>query len=226
MSKASRSSLTSESSLRRGDVLVGIAVVSVALGGCMRIYSDPELPDVVTEWSDVDCRPGTGNVVVALIGTTRTEVTVPCTDLGVTFADVAREQYRVEAFLEDSAGEPFSRSDGEVDLRNGFDETVFLYFGGIANYRVSWNFSDGATCESIDADFMNLRFTETDGALTFEDFAPCMRTPHFGRVPDGSYTLVITAIKTSGTVAMSAESEDFSIMDPDLTDLGVITLLP
>lgn len=213
--------------MRRGDVLVAVAVASLTLGGCMRIYPDPELPDVVTEWSDVDCRPGTGNVVVALIGTTRTEVTVPCADLGVTFADVAREQYRVEAFLEDTTGEPISRSDGEVDLRNGFDETVSLYFGGFggfSNVRVSWNFTNGDTCESIDAELMNLRFTGTNGALPFEDFAPCVLTPHFGTVPDGTYTLVITALDMRGTVARSAESEEFEIMGPELIDLGIITL--
>ena len=210
--------------MRRADVLITVALASLALGGCMRIYPDPELPDVVTQWDEIDCRPGTGKVVVALVGSTRTEVTVPCSDLGVTFADVAREQYRVEAFIQDDTGEAFSRSDSEIDLRNGVDETVYLYFGGGANFRVSWVFADGATCESLDVDLMYLRFMETSGALMYETFTGCSFTPYFGMVPDGTYTLILYARTINGNVAMSAETPEFEIVDPDLTDLGVLTL--
>ena len=56
--------------MRRADVLITVALASLALGGCMRIYPDPELPDVVTQWDEIDCRPGTGKVVVALVGST------------------------------------------------------------------------------------------------------------------------------------------------------------
>jgi hypothetical protein len=215
--------------LRRVDRLTGIVAASLALGGCMVIYPDPELPDVVARWFEGDCRPGTGNVAMALVDfatDSRSELAVPCTDLTATFADVARERYRFEALLLDDGGEAFSRSDTEADLRDGFDEQVDLYFGAFSNFRVAWVFDMGATCESLGADGMSILFSNPDMSPAFQSFAACGQTPFFGMFRDGTYTLRLRAYAGTTLVATSPESEEFEIADPELTDLGVITLSP
>lgn len=199
------------------------------LAGCMRIYPDPELPDVRVEWFEDDCRPGTGNIAMALIAVetdARIEVTVPCANLAASFVDVPRELYRFEARLLYGDGEAFSRSDAEVDLRDGFDEEVSLYFGGFSNLRVAWAFDMGATCQSLGATGMELTFSFPDATLAFATLVPCELTPHFGSYPDGVYTLRLRALAGGTTVASSTESDEFEIIDPELTDLGEATLSP
>lgn len=229
MSKASPSFRTSESSLRRVDRLAAFAAASLALGGCMVIYPDPELPDLKATWFEDDCRSGTGNVAMTLVGldaTTRTEVAVPCTDVAFTFVDVARERYRVEAVLQDDRGEVFSQSGTEADLRNGFDERIDLYFGAFSNFRVGWTFAMGATCTSLGVNQMGLRFSSPEGIAMFEMLGWCELTPHLGSVPDGTYTLGVRAYSSTGVVATSPESKEFEIAEPGLTDLGIVTLSP
>lgn len=206
-----------------------VVTAIVALGGCMVIYPDPELPDVVARWYEEDCRPGLGNVAIALVDfdtESRVEVTVPCTDLTASFVDVARERYRVEAFLQDTGGDAFSRSDAEADLRDGFDERVDLYFGAFSNFRVAWAFAMGATCESLGAEAMSIRFSNPDMTPAFQTYAACAQTPFFGQYPDGTYTLRLEAMAGTTPVATSPESEEFEIADPELTNLGVVTLSP
>src|SRR5262245_58772409 len=83
-------------SLRRADPVVGVLVaLALALGGCMRIYQDSELPDVSARWGEPDCGGGTGNVALTLRGVdtpSTVELSVPCTEYGATFVDVAFER--------------------------------------------------------------------------------------------------------------------------------------
>ena len=177
MFTASPSSRTSESSLRRAELLAAFAV---ALGGCMRIYPDPELPDVKVTWFEDDCQPGTGDISITLIGMdsdVRIPLTAPCSDLEATLVDVARERYRFEALLEGDDGEVFSRYDSLIDLRDGIDERVDMYFGGFSNFRVAWTFEGGATCESLGAEGISLTFTYPDRSPAFQSFVYCELTP-------------------------------------------------
>lgn len=215
--------------MRRSDQLASIAALSVALGGCMVIYPDPELPDVVAEWFAEDCQPETPSVAVTLVGldsTARAEVTVPCRDLTVTFADLAREQYRFEALLLDDTGEVFTRHVEDVDLRNGFDARLSVYFSGFFNFRAGWAFDMGATCESLGASAIAFELTGTDMTPAFELASPCVYSPYIGYVPDGTYTVRLRALSDATTVASSPESAEFVIEAPRLTDLGIITLSP
>ncbi|MBL0219514.1 MAG: hypothetical protein IPQ07_37305 [Myxococcales bacterium] len=71
--------------MRRVDRL---ALAALGLTGCMRIYPDPELPDVTVLWGEQDCRDGTGNVAITLTGVdtpSTATTTVPCTDHTVAF---------------------------------------------------------------------------------------------------------------------------------------------
>jgi len=211
--------------LRRAERVAALAVV---LGGCMRIYPDPELPDVEVTWYEDDCFEGTSDITMTLIGLdteSRVPLTVPCSDLKATFVDVARERYRFEAFLEDEDGEVFARNDTLIDLRDGIDEVVGLYFGAYSNFRVAWTFDMGATCESLERG-MALTFSYPDRTLAFQTAVPCLLTPYFGRFPAGTYTVQLSAFDGPTTVATAPESDQFELFEDELTDLGTVTLSP
>ena len=210
--------------------LAGLAASRIVLAGCMVIYPDSELPDVQVEWFEGDCQPGR-NLTLALIRvdtSERTELTVACAAYAATFVDVAREQYRFEAFLLDENGEAFGRTEDQLDLRDGFDERVSLYFGLLANFRVAWVFDEGATCASVGADAIELRFTSMTGVQELGPTALCPATPFFGTMPDGTYTLSLRAydFATDTTVAISPESDELEIIDPELTNFGTLMLSP
>src|SRR5262249_45758768 len=62
-SKVCRSCRTSESNLRRSDLLV-----LAGLAGCMRIYPDPELPDLTVEWDEFECMDATADIAITVTG--------------------------------------------------------------------------------------------------------------------------------------------------------------
>ncbi len=210
--------------MRRADLFVAL-VVAAAGSGCMRIYPDPELPDLEVTWFDGDCQASPGDVVVTLIGLdddTREERTVACTDGATTFEDVARQRYRVEGALLDENGGTFIDSDQDVDLRNGLDATVYLFFGGGATFRVAWTFDMGATCQSLGAELMEIQFLPA--ALT--SYVACNDGVYFGFPGSGMFTVVLRAIDADAVVAMSPESAPFTVMPPFFTDIGSLTLTP
>jgi hypothetical protein len=126
--------------LSRGDRWAAVAI-ALALGGCMRIYPDPELPDIVVEWfADFDCSADSDRVVVALstsdpVGEVG-RAAVPCRDGSLRFDDVARVQYHLSAHIEDPSGDVLGGYDTDIDLRDGIDERVSTFFGGRAS-RIS-----------------------------------------------------------------------------------------
>lgn len=213
--------------MRRAELLV----LAAGLGGCMKIYPDPELPDVTVDWGADDCRQTTRDVVVTLTGlddesSTRTE-TVPCTDLKVTIADVRRERFRVEGALLDLAGNPFiTANGGEVDLRNGFDQSAGLYFEGFSNFRVSWAFSSG-TCESLSAIGMGVYFSTPDEPDREAYETSCSFPPFSANVPAGIYTVQLRALtETLQVVAVSPETAPVEIREGGFRDLGTQQLTP
>lgn len=195
----------------------------------MRIYPDPELPDVDVEWFEGDCRPGTGDVAISLIGVDdpalRTDVTVPCADLQATFEDVARERFRLIGTLRDLDGEVFSNSWADLDLRDGLDERASLYLGAFANFRVGWAFDLGASCESLGADAVLIDLIS--GPMSgFGTGAPCELSPHLTNVPFGVYTITLRAIAGEAIVAVAPDLADVVIDADALTDLGTVVLTP
>jgi hypothetical protein len=189
----------------------------------MRIYPDPELPDVSVEWIDQDCRKGDEMVTVTLDGIdsmTHAEVAVPCTELKAVFKDVKRERYRIAAQLREAAGAVISDQMYDVDLRDGLDETTLLYFGAFDDFRVAWTFENGATCASLGA--REVRVSMSDQfALNY----PCEIGRANGNAPDGDFTVTLTAYNSAGTVAESAP-QDVTIDSTQLTNLGTFTLSP
>lgn len=200
----------------------------------MRIYPDPELPDVEVEWfAEGDCSADDDRVVVWLSTINPTaevaRVTVPCGDAGVRFDDVARLRYRLAAKLEDTAGVVLGGHDVDLDLRDGLSEHVFAFFGRApeSNFRVAWTFDMGASCEALSATSVVLRASMPGGEpFSFFD-APCDAPVFLGGIPrDGTYTLTARAIANDAFVAASPESAPFAVTRGAITDLGTLTLSP
>lgn len=211
-----------------------VAAVALALGGCMRIYPDPELPDVVVEWhAEADCLDDGDRVLVSL--STADPVAevglaaVPCRDATVRFDDVARVRHRLAVRLEDAEGAVFGGNNGEVDLRDGLSERVFVFFGRApdSNFRVAWTFDMGASCEALSALSVLLVASMPAGGPMFYFHAPCDAPVFLNAIPlEGTYTLTARAFSVDGVVAASPASAPFEVTRGAITDLGTITLSP
>lgn len=191
----------------------------------MRIYPDPELPDVEVEWISQDCRAGDEIVALTLDSkdsTDHRELSVACTELTATFADVKRERYVVTGELRTPEGALITPAEYEVDLRNGFDESAFLYFGGFDNFRVSWTFDAGATCDSLHVAYIDVRLSDQFGLGM-----PCDFGSGTGNAPDGDFTVTLRAFEF-GRDAPVAESEPKLVTfdSASFTDIGTFTLVP
>ncbi len=200
----------------------------------MRIYPDPELPDVVVEWfAEHECAEDTDRVVVSLsaidppaeIGT----ITAPCRDASVRFEDLARVRYHVEAKLEDQTGLVYGDQEAELDLRDGLSERFMPFFGRVpgSNFRVAWTFDMGASCESLSAPTVVVRAT-MDGGGPPRSFIGFCESPILLDVlaPEGTYTLTARALRGNGIVAVSPESAPLAVTRGALTDFGTLTLTP
>jgi hypothetical protein len=212
--------------LRRAELVIA----ALGLAGCMKIYPDPELPDVKVDWGEQDCREATtSTVAVTLTGLdsdSTTTTTVPCTDLTVAFPDVARERFHVEGSLRDASGTEINTSDaGEVDLRNGFNRSASLYFDGFANFRVAWVFDGGGSCASLGAVTVSAVFS-LPGMPDVDGFQyPCEFPKLTGMLAPDTYTAHLQAHDVAQTiVAVSPETTPFVITENGFTDIGTLTL--
>lgn len=208
--------------------------VVLALGGCMRIYPDPDLPDVVIEWSDTDCVEGSARVRLSLHpadapSTVSGMLTVPCADRKASFVDVARERYQLKAAIEDDAGELVSTYDDELDLRNGRNVKRSAYFGGsplLTNLRVGWTFAPGVSCESLAATSVSLRFADPAADPAFALDVPCDPPVYLGWMQRGRFTLSAAVLAGESVVATSPATEPLDISAEAVTDFGTLTLSP
>jgi hypothetical protein len=200
----------------------------------MRIYPDPELPDVVVEWfTESDCSDDSDRVVVSLSTVDPpAEVgmaTVPCRDGSVRLDDVARVRYHVAAHLEDLTGAVLGGYDTDIDLRDGLNERVSTYFGRARynNFRVAWTFDMGASCAALSATVMGLQASMPGGQPLFAWQAPCGAPVFVNEIPiPGTFTLSARAIAANGVVATSPESTPFEVTFGTITDVGTLTLTP
>lgn len=213
------------------------ALGTLGLGGCMRIYPDPELPDVVVKWEpEFTCEEEDERVVVSLssvepaaeVGT----ATVPCGDGSVRFEDVARIRYRVLARLEDQAGVVLGGDEREIDLRDGISEEIDAFFGRTpgSNVRVEWDFDMGASCQTLGASRVGALAQETGGGSIFFFFdAPCGIGVLMGAIQrEGTYTVRAWAIagENGEPVAASPVSAPFAVIRGAISEPGTLTLSP
>ncbi len=191
----------------------------------MRIYPDPELPDVKVEWIAEDCRAGDEIVALTLDSkdsTDHRELSVACTELKASFADVKRERYLVKGELRNPAGALITPAEQEVDLRNGFDESAFLYFGGFDNFRVSWTFDMGGSCDSLHVAYIDVRLSDQIGLGL-----PCDFGSGTGNAPDGEFNVTLRAFEFGGDAPVAeSESRMITIDSSTFTDIGTFTLVP
>lgn len=197
----------------------------------MRIYTDPELPDVKVTWFDGTCNADIGDAALSMTGVDDTtehhEMTVPCTALGATFVNVSRQRFHITGQLLDTSGGVYNAAEAEVDLRNGFDESVDLYFGAFDNYRIAWTFDMGATCGSIGADAVGIQFSQ-NGQVMFENDYPCPFGVSTGSAMKGVYTVGAEAFSFNGpTRAVALQPIPNAVITPgSQIDLGTIVLTP
>jgi hypothetical protein len=209
--------------LRRAELLL---LLCVALGGCMKIYPDPELPDIEVFWYVDQCKPGSGDVLVVLDGiddpAVHVERSVPCMDAKLEFADVARERYRVTGTLLDAAGTPLGGGSQPADLRNGFSTSVGLSF---ANVRIAFEFDPGVTCDSLDATRVGawIRLGDEWSPLAQSD---CDAGEIFAFSSPGMFTLAARALDEEFRLVAAAAPAEVEVATDGLTNVGPLTLVP
>lgn len=198
----------------------------------MKIYPDPELPDIDVEWFDGDCMNESDTIRLVLSGvddpSVQQELTAECSDVKTTFVDVPRQRYKLSASLLDATGDEFSRSPAqELDLRNGIDETAYVYFGGFNNFYVSWQFEAGVTCGSLGAEFVSALLLDPDGTTVAASGSQCFDMTIFGSGPNGTYDIDVVAYDENGNAVATAPRFEDVVLSFDMSvNLGVVTLTP
>lgn len=200
----------------------------------MRIYPDPELPDVVVEWfTENACLEDSDRVVVSLSTTDPAvevgRVAAPCRDGTVRLDDVARVPYHVAVHLEDGTGAMLSDYDADIDLRDGLNERVSTFFDRSrdANFRVAWTFDMGASCAALSVTSVVVEVSLPGGQRLFFWNAPCESPVFVNAIPfPGTFTFSARAIAADGVVATSPPSAPFNVTLGAITDIGTLTLSP
>ena len=221
--------------MRRAE-LPTAGLLACAIGGCMQIEPDPDLPDVEVKWfSDNECQADTDRVVVVLqaadSGAEVTRLVVPCADASARLVDLPRTQYLVTAGLEDPTGLLMGYVENTVDLFDGLNEHVDAFFGRNPEaifVTATWSFTPGASCASLHATSVQLDFlAEGSGASVG---MPC----EDGRIPPLSvglfadtYTLSVRASDVeANAVAVAEDGPPIALAPGGIHDLGSFTLTP
>lgn len=210
------------------------ASLVICLVGCMKIYPDPELPDVRVDWfADQNCKAPDDIVGVTLRAAASEPVTreasAPCTDSELSLVDVARERYIVALTLYDAVGAPRGNRFGDIDLRDGTSERISVFFGDEVSSFVHADlaFAMGATCASLPAVLLELELGPPGEPPAFTLALPCDEPTITAGVPITGPT-VATARARNGeaVVAVSPTVGPFDVTVNQLTDLGTLVLSP
>lgn len=216
-------SLSSRTSVSSSALTKLFVLAAGVTGGCMKIYPDPELPDIVVTWDEYSCEDGSEQVRISLYAFEGTapidERTVPCNAVSVRFEDVARERYRVDGEL--VAGEQTYTTDGvEADLRDGVNERVYMYFDTFSNLRIEWTFEPGSSCSSLGAQWVAIDVAYPDEAFGFSNTTPCQLPSYMMHLSEETFRIRVRAIANNRTVAVAPEQD--VVIGPGLTDLAVV----
>lgn len=230
MSSDSLSSHTSVS----GFVPASLLVVTVLAGGCMKIYPDPDLPDIVTRWeAENSCVGVTRDIHLSVVDRDNTRVIaeqdVPCSALGYRFEDIPREQVRLMGDVLDSNDGIRTRWQREVDLRSGIGERVDMSFGISSTFRIAWTFENG-TCDSYGADVVAMEEDVGISGVNYKFEDSCHLTPYFTWLPSGNHRIRLRARHNSDiesrVVAESPFLDVTILSDQQVTDVGTLVLSP
>jgi len=209
-----------------------LAVLLAGAAGCMRIYPDPELPDVIVEWVN-DCGDDGVTARVDIVSSDGTKVSrdAACADGKVRVEDLERTSHTITASLLDVDGGLLGRTlPFEVDLRGGYSRRGYLseFTRDHSFYRVAWTLDGGDTCASLDATWMLIDVRNDE--LANRDGGPCAdggMLDHFAPIEPGTYTLQIFALRRGDLAAIAASEPRPNVVIPDrgaVVDLGTIAL--
>lgn len=195
----------------------------------MRIYPDPELPDIQLDVS-ADCESASEILInlVAVDDGTLTEHVLPCTDQQrIMLEDIPRKLYRVDGALLGADGGILSTTSGEVDLRNGFDEEAYIYFDSSPYLRVGWDFEGGASCASLGVDTVAVDFDFPEDGYGYSIELSCGFGEFLGYPYGSMISFQLRGISRRKTVAASVRTSVYTLDPSDgLSDIGTLTLLP
>lgn len=210
------------------------SLLLVAAAGCMRIYPDPELPDVVVEWLP-ECGDDGVTVRLEAVGDDGVLVSsdVACPDGKGRVEDLARTRQRITAVLLDSRGEVLGRTLPEaVDLTAGHSVRTYVsYFARDEAFLwTAWELSGGDTCESLRAGRIVLDYqSEGPGDSGTLDVGWCgdEELQFFSSVVGGTYTLRAFALRGDDGSAVAASEPRAGVVIGDrgaVVDLGTFEL--
>jgi hypothetical protein len=212
-----------------------LALLLVAAAGCMRIYPDPELPDVIVEWLP-ECGDDGVTVRLEAVGDDGVVVTsdVACADGKGRIEDLTRGPQRITGALLDARGEVLGRAlPAEVDLTAG--HSVRTYVSSFARdeafVRTGWAFSGGDTCESLRIGWIVLDYVSEDlgesGTLEVGWCADEEELQFFATVDSGTYTMQAFALGGDDGSAVAASEPRPGVVIGDrgaVVDLGTFQL--
>jgi hypothetical protein len=200
----------------------------------MRIYPDPDLPDVRVEWFvDFDCRSATDVAVAAIYQldpvTEIRALAAPCVDGALRLVDVPRAPLLVTTTLEDAAGAALRNAIQAIDLSDGRGERVYAGFGAEVDAfaTASWSFAPGASCGSLGADFVDVAFSVAGGRVAFVAGVPCTDVRFTAPVGlEGTVTAQVIARSGERAVAASPPSAEIRLARGAIADFGTLALSP
>lgn len=211
-----------------------LSFATLGSSSCMRIYADPDLPDLRVEWFDSECPPGsTVDLEITKEGEASSGQVMasgPCAELRLIVADVARDRLRVTGTLREAGGALLTRASEPIDTRDGNNKQTYLMFADpdFGRYRLAWSFPPGESCESLGASYVDVVLTNEE--RTFSDLAPCSlgKLEYLPFVEANTYTVLVFAITASGTrLAAAPPLPDVVIARQGaISELGTVQLVP
>jgi hypothetical protein len=219
----------------RGTVFGALALALAS--GCMTIYPDPELPDVVVEWfPDDTCTEGVTGVRVEILGdatTTPIAQDFPCAGGIGRIEDIARTRHDVQVALLDDTDTIVGRSEPfDIDLRNGAShrERVFWFYRDEGLIAIAWRFAGGESCASLGITTLQVNAYPEDTTLGQAGFGARCDLGELDYYPGlfaGTYDFQVVGMtdQTGEVVAASMWITDQVVRDRgELTDLGTVEL--
>ncbi len=208
-----------------------IAAAAASSAGCMRIYPDPELPDVIVEWSS-ECVDGARTVRVELTSSAGEVTTADfeCLAWEGRVEDLDREEHTVHVAVLDAQQEVLGRAiPTTVDLRDGVSKRTyvgtFLVDEGLID--VAWTIAASETCATLGTDTVELRLTRETSSTSLTANCSAGTLDYDIPVEAGSYAAQLHAVDnaTYQTVAISPLLPDVVVRPRgETTDLGTLEL--
>jgi hypothetical protein len=214
-------------------VVSATVLFSLLTASCMRIYPDPDLPDIKVEWQ-AECAPNS-TVDVELVPpgeSPKGEVaaSAPCADQRMIVPNVERARLRVVGVLHEVNGAVVSQSSEEVDTSDGNNKHAFLFFEGaeFGRLALAWRFAAGDTCASVGAVNVEVTFSSIDMTNQSSLLSRCDvgRFDNELALEAGVYSMQPFAVGITGTrVAFAPPRSGVVIAGRGvLTDLGTVEL--